>query len=97
MRAFQVIARITGKGRLEKMANAIKHDSAKLTLRRQEARESRLLYWLCFAVFLVIAVFARLLPGRRDTSDNELAGVRRSIFAEARASAGTLIPFAFMK
>jgi hypothetical protein len=55
------------------------------------------LYWLCFAVFLVIAVFARLLPGRRDTSDNELAGVRRSIFAEARASAGTLIPFAFMK
>ncbi len=79
------------------MANAIKHDSAKLTLRRQEARESRLLYWLCFAVFLVIAAFARLLPSRREASDNGLAGVRRSVVAEARASAGTLIPFAFMK
>ncbi|RIA56742.1 hypothetical protein [Dichotomicrobium thermohalophilum] len=79
------------------MANAIKHDSSKLTLRRQEARESRLLYWLCFAVFLVIVVFARLLPGRHRESGNGLAGVRRSVFAEARASAGTLIPFAFMK
>jgi len=79
------------------MANAIKQDGSKLTLRRQEAREFRLLYWLCFAVFLVVAVFGRLLPGRRGESDNELAGVRRSVFAQARASAGTLIPFAFMK
>jgi uncharacterized membrane protein len=79
------------------MANAIKHDSPKMTLRRQEARESQLLYWLCFTVFLVIAVFARILPGRRGASVNELAGVRHSIFAEARASARRLIPFAFMK
>jgi len=79
------------------MANAIKHDSSKLTLKRQEAREFRLLYWLCFAVFLVIAAVARVLPGKRRGSGNELAGVRRSVFAEARASAGTLIPFAFMK
>jgi len=79
------------------MANAIKHDSPKMALRRQEARESQLLYWLCFTVFLVIAVFARILPGKRSASGNELAGVRHSIFAEARASARTLIPFAFMK
>jgi uncharacterized membrane protein len=79
------------------MANAVKHDGSKLTLRRQEARESRLLYWLCFAVFLVVAAFARLLPGRRSESERALAGVPRSVFAEARASAGTLIPFAFMK
>ena len=79
------------------MAQAVKHDGAKLTLKRQEAREFRLLYWLCFAIFLVVAAFSRLLPGTRRQSGNELAGVRRSVFAEARASAGTLIPFAFMK
>lgn len=79
------------------MANAIKHDGSRVTLRRQEARESRLLYWLCFAVFLVIIAFARLLPGKRRAGDHELTGVRRSVFAEARASTGTLIPFAFMK
>ncbi len=79
------------------MADALKHDSSRLTLRRQEARESRLLYWLCFTVFLVIIAFARLMPGKRHASANGLAGVRRTVFAEARASAGTLIPFAFMK
>jgi len=78
------------------MAHAVKSDSAKLTLRRQEAREFRLLYWVCFVIFLVVAAFARVLPGRR-ASDTRLAGVRRSVFAEARASASTLIPFAFMK
>jgi len=79
------------------MANAVKHDSSRLSLRRQEAREFRLLYWLCFAVFLPIAALARLLPGKRRERGNALAGLRRSVFAEARASAGTLIPFAFMK
>lgn len=79
------------------MAHAAKSSSSKLTLRRQEAREFHLLYWVCFAVFLVGAAFARLTPWRRSRSDNGLAGVRRSVFAQARASASTLIPFAFMK
>ncbi len=79
------------------MANAVKHDSSSLAVRRQEAREFRLLYWLCFTIFLVVAAVTRLLPGRRPQSDQHLAGVRRSVFAEARAAAGTLIPFAFMK
>jgi len=79
------------------MAQAAKGSSAKLTLRRQEAREFHLLYWVCFAVFLVGAAFARLMPWRRSQSDFGLAGVRRSVFAEARASASMLIPFAFMK
>lgn len=79
------------------MAQAVKTGSSKLTLRRQEAREFRLLYWVCFTIFLVVAVCARVLPGRRHDSDTKLAGVRRSVFAEARASASTLLPFAFMK
>ena len=79
------------------MANAIKHDSPSLALRRQEAREFRLLYWLCFMIFLVVAAMTRLLPAGRRGSADQLAGVRRSVFAEARAAAGTLIPFAFMK
>lgn len=79
------------------MAHAVKKGSSNLTLRRQEAREFHLLYWVCFAVFLVGAVSARLIPWRKEESDKGLAGIRRSVFAEARASASTLIPFAFMK
>jgi len=79
------------------MAYAVKSESGKLTLKRQEAREFRLLYWVCFMIFLAIAVVARLLPGRRGANDSGLNGVRRSVFAEARASASTLLPFAFMK
>ncbi len=79
------------------MAHVAKGSNAKLTLKRQEAREFHLLYWVCFAVFLVGAAFARLMPWRGSKSDYGLAGVRRSVFAEARASASTLIPFAFMK
>lgn len=79
------------------MAHAAKSSSPKLTLRRQEAREFHLLYWVCFAVFLVGAAFARLMPWRRSEGEAALTGVRRSVFAEARASASTLIPFAFMK
>lgn len=79
------------------MAHAAKGSSSKLTLRRQEAREFHLVYWVCFTVFLVGAALGRLMPWRRSESDTGLAGVRRSVFAEARASASTLIPFAFMK
>ncbi len=78
------------------MAHAAKSSST-LTLRRQEAREFHLVYWVCFPVFLVGAAFARLMPWRRSQSDSELTGVRRSVFAEARASASRLVPFAFMK
>jgi hypothetical protein len=79
------------------MAHLAKGSDAKLTLKRQEAREFHLLYWVCFAVFLVCAAFARLMPWRGSKSNTGLTGVRRSVLAEARASASTLIPFAFMK
>jgi hypothetical protein len=60
--------------------------------RKNEAREFRLIFAVCFAVFLVAALVARLLApfGARA------AGPRRSIIDEARTAAQTSLPFAFM-
>lgn len=58
--------------------------------RKDEAREFRLIFAVSFAVFLVAAVVARLVPSGRP------AEPRRSILDEARAAARTSIPFAYM-
>lgn len=62
--------------------------------RKGETREFRLMFLVCFAVFLVAAIVGRLLPsrGRSDRPGRR----RRSILEEARAAATTSIPFAFM-
>jgi len=79
------------------MAHATRSGSSKTALRQQEAREAQLLYWVCFVIFLVGTAVARLLPWQHKGSVTAISSTRRSIFAEAKASASTLIPFAFMK
>jgi hypothetical protein len=82
-------ASINTLGDMAKMAQA----SSTLALaRREEAREFRLLYLLSFAIFLVAAVVARLLPWRERRPGQP----SRSIVAEARAAANTFVPLAFM-
>jgi hypothetical protein len=79
------------------MAQASKQSRSGMTLWQHEAREFRLLYWVSFFIFLVAAAVSRVLPGQRNGGFTGVVSVRRSVIAEARASAQTLIPFAFMK
>jgi hypothetical protein len=63
--------------------------------RKEEALEFRLLYAVSFALFLVAAVIARLVPWHwRPFVRRQSGGL--SIIGEARAAASTCIPFAFM-
>jgi hypothetical protein len=63
--------------------------------RRAEEREFRLLLWIAIAVLLPVTALSRLLP-RGWRADAIGAGNGRSIYAEARDAAHTLIPYAFM-
>lgn len=56
--------------------------------RRGEEIEFRLIYAAAFPLFLAAAVLGRLA--------RPMAERRRSIIAEARAAADTVLPFAFM-
>lgn len=51
--------------------------------------EYRLLFLVCFTAILVIAGLCRLVPGMSGPY------ARRSIFEEARETAGAIVPFAF--
>ncbi len=67
-----------------------------LRLRTETAREFRLIYALAFVYFLPIALVARFLPSHyRSCGTTKPA--RRSVIDEARATAGALVPFAFMR
>lgn len=59
----------------------------------RESREFRALYAATFALFLPVALVSRMLPRRWRPF---AAPGRRSIVAEARAAAGTVVPFVFM-
>lgn len=66
-------------------------DGSWARLHQGEALHFRLIFMTIFLVFLVVATVARVLPrGWRMTGDD------RSIFGEAKATAATLAPFAFM-
>lgn len=55
----------------------------------RELWEFRILYSLCFTLFLVFAVLEALLPWPRAR------GERRSIVKQARETTGMVMPFAF--
>jgi hypothetical protein len=59
--------------------------------RREETVEFRLIFAATFTVFLVAAMVARILPWQWQ---QQRAG--SSVFAEAKAAASTIVPFAFM-
>jgi hypothetical protein len=76
------------------MANA----SASITqmpmdVRSATARQFRLIYYVGFAYFLVVAIALRFLPKSRRPSLPGLAG-NRSVIGEAKALTSTFIPFA---
>lgn len=60
--------------------------------RRQEAREARVLEAALFPLFLGTAVAARCLGKGRDAGQPS-----RGIIADARARAGEVIPFVFVR
>jgi len=62
-----------------------------VTRRREETVEFRLIFATAFIVFLVAATVGRLLPGQWQP--HRAGG---SVFAEVRAAASTIVPFAFM-
>ncbi|MGF1503264.1 MAG: cytochrome PufQ [Paracoccaceae bacterium] len=63
--------------------------------RRRKPVEYKIYFAVIFAVALPIAALGRLLP--RDTGYLEAStGASRSVFAEARAIADSIIPFLFM-
>lgn len=76
------------------MANLTSTTSARL--RATTAIEYRLIYGVAFLYFLALSLVGRLFPPSWRPS---LPGTERglSVFAEARAITGTLIPFAFQR
>lgn len=63
--------------------------------RVEDSFEFKLMFVLTFTVFLVAATVGRLLPeGWRPLRRGP--GSHRSIVGEARAAAGTCVPFVFM-
>jgi hypothetical protein len=69
--------------------------SSRLSTRQASKREYYLVLAFAFTIFMVIALFARLLPRARR---ERLLGacVDGNVFAQAKAMAGMTIPFAFM-
>lgn len=73
------------------MADIARPDYAEL--RQRDRFEFRLLLWASFAIFLVVALFGRLLP----PSLRPFRCTGKSVFGEAREAANTIVPFAFMR
>lgn len=76
------------------MANA--SASMVTDVRSATARQFRLIYWVGFAYFLVVAIAMRFLPKSRRPSLAGVAG-NRSVLGEARALTSAFIPFAFTR
>ncbi len=57
--------------------------------------ESRLMFGACYVLFLFRAIAIRMMPWHRQ-SDSSRPSHRRSIFAEARSEAGTIVTSSFM-
>lgn len=78
------------------MAEIAKPCGSTLQLRREMRWEYRLIFFSAFVYFLVVATASRLLP---RSWRPHLPGIepRQSVFGEAWAVAGTLVPFAFTR
>jgi hypothetical protein len=62
-------------------------------LRQRDRLEFRLLLWASFAIFLVVALFGRLLP----RALRPFRSTGKSVIGEAWEAANTIVPFAFMR
>ena len=65
-------------------------------VRSETAKQFRLIYYVGFAYFLIVAIAIRFMPKHRRPSLPGLAG-KRSVIGEARALTSTFIPFAFAR
>jgi hypothetical protein len=59
----------------------------------QEEVDYRLIFGIAFMAFLVGAIVSRVMPWRAGARE---AGRAHSVFAQARAAADRIVPFAFM-
>jgi len=57
--------------------------------------ESQVMFGACYVAFLFRAVLSRLTPWRKRAAFDHY-GNRKSIFAEARIAAGTIVTWSFM-
>ena len=62
--------------------------------RLSDRRQYRLLFGLCFAILLAVALVTRLLP--RNLRPLGSARQRMSVLKEARVATDQFLPFAFM-
>jgi hypothetical protein len=62
--------------------------------RLSDRRQYRLLFGLCFAILLMVALVTRLLP--RSLRPLGSSRQRMSVLEEARAATDQFLPFAFM-
>lgn len=78
------------------MAELLRPSASSLQLRQGMRWEYRVLFAFAFLWFLIVAAGTRFLP---RSWRPQLPGIEphRSIFGEAWAVAGTLVPFAFMR
>jgi hypothetical protein len=67
-----------------------------MDVRSATARQFKLIYYVGFAYFLLVAIALRFLPKSRRPSLPGLAG-NRSVIGEAKALTSTFIPFAFTR
>lgn len=66
-----------------------------ISLFSSERREYRLIYFATFPLFLVVAALSRLLPTGVRSLTTQREGLS-SILSEARATAHSVLPHAFM-
>lgn len=64
--------------------------------RKGDSFEYRALVMVSYPIFFVGAVMGRLMPAGEPATAGLVMGPRPSVFSEARASAETYVPFAFM-
>ena len=78
------------------MLNAIDRRSSVTDFSRGETREFRMLLGFALVLFFVVALASRLLPRAwRPLASGSDPG--ESVFAEAKRTAYTVIPLAFMR
>ena len=84
------------KGSMEGLVmTMIAHKAPEAAARRGERIESRLLYAVLFAVFLIPAAVDRFIPGQWRFLGSPDSG-QKSIIGNANAAAKTATSFAFM-
>jgi hypothetical protein len=77
------------------MLNTSGGDTANTANKHTELTEFRLLIALVFVWFFIAAAVRRLLPGKASVAT--VGGKRESCFEQAKRSAYSVIPYAFMR